>query len=707
MSLPLILRIFKNNQIKEVKQFHLDQIVIGQNAEVDLDLADSQVSAIHAMIEKRNDRYFICDLGSQTGTYKNGIQILDEPIDSGDQIQIGEYTLHFNVGIPKPKTKAPEVSTAFEEMAPGLPKESPFEFKTNFKTDSHNSENSKPILNSPSEVKKSTISKHSEKKYEIEKTSFSYENILSKKTFAPPSVNKDLNQIFKPSRGTVLEISISWKERVLETYHFSAQTTKVVIGSSKKSQIQLPANILSGGEYTLVESLNSSGAIVNVRPDMSGDLVTQTGILSLADLDKRSRLNRRGATSQIKIDQGEVLRLCLSGDDINIFIRYIPQSKKPNLLPFIPLTVGEIGSVLVAIGLVGFLFLYISVKTVIEEKPKEEEQIRIAQIIYKVPDMPKPVMPVEKPPVQPPPPPPVEKPPVKVPPKVVDLGKKTVNSQVGQNTPKTSNITAPKPNHVAAGKNSPGQAADVRPNKNLNKPKTFTSSKQGGAIKLGQQAGSSGSQTTKPVDPSQFGLASALTGGGMRSKLDQAVSGAGDIIGDSNKATGTVGFGANRAGDDFGSQFKDTGAGGKGTATEGIAGGITKGRSTGTGTYGSNGSGLGDHRGIEVSSPGFSAFNGTIDREAVLRVIKSHHPDIVRCYEKELRFKADLGGKVTVNFLIDDQGRAKNVSIKGSTIEDTSVESCIVNEYQSWRFPEAPSGDVANVSFPYTFTKKK
>jgi hypothetical protein len=45
----------------------------------------------------------------------------------------------------------------------------------------------------------------------------------------------------------------------------------------------------------------------------------------------------------------------------------------------------------------------------------------------------------------------------------------------------------------------------------------------------------------------------------LRSKLDQAYQGAGDILGNADKATGSTGMAENREGDDLGSRFKDTG----------------------------------------------------------------------------------------------------------------------------------------------------
>ena len=102
MKQPIILRVFKSNQLKEVKQFDIDQIVVGSNQESQLNLVDDAVSPIHCLIEKRDAGYYICDLGSKSGTFKNGQAILDEPVVSGDELIIGPFKIVFFVGVPKP-----------------------------------------------------------------------------------------------------------------------------------------------------------------------------------------------------------------------------------------------------------------------------------------------------------------------------------------------------------------------------------------------------------------------------------------------------------------------------------------------------------------------------------------------------------------------------------------------------------------------------
>ncbi|MBX3035268.1 MAG: FHA domain-containing protein, partial [Bdellovibrionaceae bacterium] len=111
MRSPVILRVFRGSQLVEVKQFDADQIVVGRQAEVQLDLQDEGVSPIHCMIELRDQGYYVCDLGSSGGTFKNGQAVLDESLNSGDEIQVGPFRVVFYVGVPKPKV-APPVTVA-------------------------------------------------------------------------------------------------------------------------------------------------------------------------------------------------------------------------------------------------------------------------------------------------------------------------------------------------------------------------------------------------------------------------------------------------------------------------------------------------------------------------------------------------------------------------------------------------------------------
>lgn len=749
MNLPVILRVFKDDHIVEVKQFQQDQIVIGNQPEVNLNLNDASVSPIHALIEKRNESYYICDLGSDKGTYKGANAILDEILESGDELFIGNFKVQFSVGAPKPKVAAPDAvvnSSGVQVPAkrpPPIPvyisnsenenvlvnNENKIPFATNdvetiastlpnsaFSSESNISTANtpkipsnkpegiqtveRPNLNKGVSYSKSNIVGSGQSlpaKESLPKVTLSTRPKLSG-TFAPPSAVTEENQVIKAGRGSVLEVSVAWKERIIETYHFKGNRS-ITIGSGEKVDIFLPGGVFSG-THTIVD-FQAGVASVNLSSSMSGDLILEKSSYDIEHLRNKKRMNTNSrGQNVIRLEQGEAFKVALVPGLINVYIRYVPATQKPTLVPFLPFTTGEIASVLMAVALVGLIALYNLIHAPVEA-PKEELQpeiISVTKFIY----------PTVRPPVEKSVPPPPLPPPVKVetPPKEKQklvLGDETRLSQ----PKKVEKPQASSANLSKGGGGKPGsRAAEAAPNKNKNAAKKFTSVQQGGSIKIGEKAGANASQTQKPVDLSNVGLTSTFGGGGASSKLRQAVQGAGGIIGDANQATGAAGFSKNRPGDDLGSAFKDTGAGGKGVATEGISGGITNGRGSGNSGYGGVGTGLGNKAGVNVDVGGYGAsFVGTIDRNGIIRVIQQNKAVIRRCYERELRFKKSLSGRLMVNFIIGEQGRVTSASIdkSQSTLNNEGVESCLANEIKTFKFPDPPAGSIAEIKYPFNF----
>ena len=101
MSQPIFLKIYQSGKLITNKQFLLDQISIGSSADgPSVTLADPSVCFWHALIEKRGGEYHVSDLGSPTGTFVNSQPILESVLKHGDQIQIGDFVIHFFIGVP-------------------------------------------------------------------------------------------------------------------------------------------------------------------------------------------------------------------------------------------------------------------------------------------------------------------------------------------------------------------------------------------------------------------------------------------------------------------------------------------------------------------------------------------------------------------------------------------------------------------------------
>lgn len=676
----MILRVFKDTQLIEVKQFDAAQVVIGHDADVQLDLQGEGVSAIHCMIELRDAGYYVCDLGSQTGTFKNGQAVLDESLASGDEIRIGPYRLVFYVGVPKP-TAAPVPSVSMPEPTKAV--EAPIVAPTVDKKVAGT-----PIPSRPDPVV--VISPVKATKPEIRRTVGAFPTKARKATFAPKSEITDLKNTLQPGKGNVVEVVVAWRERVIDTHHFVANGV-YRLGPGPRDQIRVTAASVVGS-WNLVEMNN--GVRVNVSEAMNFEVSSTTqGNRKIEECLTSGKATRYATGVSVRLDQGEMI--CLGLGEINLFVRFAPQSGIVPMLPALGLTGTELSGVVLSVVLTALLAFYISATTPKDLNEAQPEQItRTAQVIFNTP-------PPKPPTTEPPPPPPPQ---VSAP--TTTTAPTPTKVKVTEDAHEKQNKGAKDSNQKAQAAQTAGRAVEVAPIPNSeNKPKKFTSTKSGGAVKIGEKAGANAKSAK---DMSKIGLFSAFGGGGVRTKLDQAYSGAGEVLGQADKATGSTGFGENRAGDDLGSKFKDTGAGGKGTATQGISGIGTKGRSSGQSAYGAV-DGMGGKSAVAIESGGAEEdFVGTIDKEAVRRVVKHYLNEIRGCYVRELS-KLEKGkkleGKVVVSWEIAAQGVARNVKIKSSSLNSPVIESCIRERLASWIFPNPPAGTVAEVSYPFLLSQ--
>jgi Uncharacterized conserved protein, contains FHA domain len=707
---PLIFRLFKSGQLVGVKQFDQDQIIVGKGGDVHLALEDDSVSPIHCLIEKREEGYYICDLGSQSGTFKNGQAVLDEAISSGDEVDIGQFKLSFFVGVPKPKT-TPNENTVYV-VPPTTPPPKVEEIVIPEPEPVNPVEASMPPA---AVVKKEEVIvvpvippvipmdapelvEEEEKvavspvpvKPEIRSKGESFKKKRKGKTFAPTSEIKDLRTHLKPGKGNVVQVLVAWKERVLTTYHYRGNAI-VRVGAEDKNQIALPDGLVPKG-FPLVEVAGT--AKVQLTNDMTAELISPNGNQTLEDMQKSGKATRVGVGQSIRLDQGEMIYITLPGGNLSLIVRYTPQSPVVPMLPPMMLSSSELTGLIMSLVMVGILALYVSATTPKEsEEPKQEDLQRMATMIFDRKPVPPPPPPE---PQAPPPEPPKTPPPPPTPPKKVVVADENKEAQ-----------KKGAQNAKSAPAEKAGQAAEVAPKVTKDKTKKFTSTRQGGAIKTGATAGANAQSANKDV--TKVGLFSAFGGGGARANIDKAYSGSGEVLGMADKATGSSGFNENRAGEDLGSKFKDSGAGGKGTATQGIAGVGTKGRGSGQSAYGAA-DGYGSKNSVAIEGGGFEeSFDATIDKEAIRRVIRAKKHELQSCYERALNTMAKgrkLDGKIVLAWEIIERGQARNVRVASSTLGNPVLENCIRDRLASWTFPEPPAGMTAEVkAYPFVLNQ--
>lgn len=673
--------------------------MIGHNADVNIDLDSDKVSPIHCLIERRDNGYYICDLGSQSGTFKNGQAVLDESVNSGDELEVGPFKISFFVGVPKPRTAPGAVAAATTHVPmpevvipPQKPEPTNLPPAAVVKT-----EEIKVTPSIPVEVPKSVDEKPAITAAPVRPSISAGKNSFKKKksgkTFAPPSEVQDLRTHLKPGKGAVVQVIVAWKERILTTYNFKGnKPVKVNVGGDR--QLALPDGLAPKG-FQIIDLAN--GLRVNTTGDMNIEMVSSAGIQPVEDLARNGKAQRGGQGYAVRVDQNEMLCVTLPGGYLTLYVRWVPQAPTVPMLPPMMLSGSEMTGVVMSIVMVALLALYISATTPKDWQTNKQEDVqRIAQVVFNKTPTPTPT-PTPKPPA--PTPPPVAATPTPPPPE-----KKVVVADMNKEAHKKG-----APGVQGAKNQQAARASEVAPKPNAkDRTKRFTSTRQGGAVKTGETAGANAQSSNK--DLSKVGLFSAFGGGGSRANIDKAYSGAGEVMGMADKASGTAGFNENRAGDDLGSKFKDAGAGGKGTATQGIAGIGTKGRGSGQSAYGAA-EGFGQKGTVEVSGNGFEeSFDATIDKEAIRRVIKARILEVKSCYNRVLNTLEKgrrLEGKVVLGWEIIEKGQARNVKVVSSTLNNTQVENCIRDRLASWIFPEPPTGLTALVkAYPFVLSQQ-
>lgn len=734
MKPPVLLRIYLNEKLEGVRQFTESQVVIGRNPEAQVNLPEESVSPLHALIEERESGYYLSDLGSQTGTICNGDKVLDVALNSGDEIRIGTYKIQFFIGVPKPaappRKDAPGQSAATPAptppvtltsghatpSAPAKPADPIFPPAQNIpapasvtpvaepkpvatpasvvapppSTPAHSvpaappaepelvfTPASTPIMPLGKTVPApapTTTSQYPTGVMATPKAVVLGHDKKHKSTFAPPSAVRDPKEILKPGKGTVVQVSVTWRERIISSYHFN-KNMSVTMGAGEGADILVPL-LTAKSKYELIKI--GSITTVYLSPEMTGELITEQSTTSFNDLLRLNRLRRSTLGFEIDLSQGEMLRVGLHGDLISIYIRYTPESPKPIAAPMLDLSAAEITGVVLATVVAAIFGLYMMVyaPSNLEDDERLEEKLRMATVTFS-------------------PPPPKPKPQVQR----VEVTEKKANPTPVKVVQPQQQTKTPSPQKDG----SPGKAGEVAPKETTDKEKKVTSARSGGATKTAPKDGAN-AQSQK-VDPTKVGLLGVFGKKGTQDKLDKAYSGSGELIGMAESATGFAGSSEDRAGDRLGTKLKDTGAGGKGSATVGISGVGTQGK--GTGSYGLGSGGIGTRGKVEIEVGGQEAeVTGTIDREAIRRVVQANIKAIQFCYETALQRDKDLYGKLVLEWDIAERGRVTRAVVKSSTLSNNQVATCIINRLKTWTFPEPPPNQIAVVAYPFVFSSQ-
>jgi hypothetical protein len=93
---PILHRLREDGSPEKPFSLSKDSCLIGRSPSVEIPLADDTVSAVHARVWRKGDRWWLEDLDSRNGTFLNQIPVAkDEILCSGDRIRVGRILLEF------------------------------------------------------------------------------------------------------------------------------------------------------------------------------------------------------------------------------------------------------------------------------------------------------------------------------------------------------------------------------------------------------------------------------------------------------------------------------------------------------------------------------------------------------------------------------------------------------------------------------------
>jgi len=129
-------------------------------------------------------------------------------------------------------------------------------------------------------------------------------------------------------------------------------------------------------------------------------------------------------------------------------------------------------------------------------------------------------------------------------------------------------------------------------------------------------------------------------------------------------------------------------------------GGVTR---VGSGGLGSRGATTAADSGPGVKA-GQPTVMGNTDPKLVQAIVRRHMNQIKYCYQRELTKDATLAGRIELKFVIGKDGHVTSAEVKSSTMNNSSVESCLSGRFKRMMFPKPAGGGISIVSFPFEFS---
>lgn len=206
------------------------------------------------------------------------------------------------------------------------------------------------------------------------------------------------------------------------------------------------------------------------------------------------------------------------------------------------------------------------------------------------------------------------------------------------------------------------------------------------------------------IDPKKVGLNDLLSTnklggkGAIANILSSNTSGFSNKLAIAMSGTGSefvMGHGSGGMG------FKGTGSGGGGTGGYGRIHGLGK-IDTGGGAGVSANLGKKAAKKVGNIKLGSGSSQGFCQKSNIQSVVRRRAGAIRACYERELQLHPKLGGKITVRWTINLEGKVQGATTVDSSMGNKNVEGCVLRAIRRMRFSK-PEGGVCVVQWPFVF----
>jgi hypothetical protein len=186
--------------------------------------------------------------------------------------------------------------------------------------------------------------------------------------------------------------------------------------------------------------------------------------------------------------------------------------------------------------------------------------------------------------------------------------------------------------------------------------------------------------------------------GGFATGIDAIISGVGGLKSGGGGGSGRRGVAGIGYGAGYGSGFGGSGSGGVDDLIGNLMGGD-----------GGGGLDLKKRGSLQISAPDFmkgAALTGGRSKASIMRVVMQNLAALRYAYNKRLREKPGLKGKITVKWAIDEFGKVIFCQVVESTMDDSEMETIVVDKIKRWVFDKIDKpGDVTEVVYPFVFSQ--